>query len=89
MDIDGCVVLTTIVVGCDDDNVATGDNDGTDCTDIDDIDVIGVESTVETTVAVFTDTVDIFAVTVTVCGSMRLLNEDAAEANADGFAPIS
>jgi hypothetical protein len=44
LDINGCVVLTTIVVGCvvvgsDDDKVAAGNNVGTDCTDIDDSDV--------------------------------------------------
>jgi hypothetical protein len=43
LDIDGCVVLTTMVVGSvvggsDDDIDAAGDNIGTDCTDIDDSD---------------------------------------------------
>jgi hypothetical protein len=69
LDIDGFVVLTTRVVGCvvggsDEDNVAAGDNVGTDCTDI-------------------------VAVIVTVCCPTRLVEDDAAEANTDGFAPIS
>jgi hypothetical protein len=44
LDINGCVVLTTMDLGCvvggsDEDNVAAGDNVGTDSIDIDDSDV--------------------------------------------------
>lgn len=43
LDIDGCVVLTTMVVGSvvggSDDSDAAGDNVGTDCTDMDDSDI--------------------------------------------------